>query len=411
MSHQEGYSKQLALFTVSTMNRAIEKEELVWHKPRGQVTRESALEFEIPKSANYLDLKSTRLYLQVCIKKKDGTNIKQTDKVGLCNLPLSTLFRQVDVFFNQTSVGEVGINYPYKGYLDVLLNTSKTCDSSLQSQLFFKDTANNFDAVDSSNFGFYARQRYTTGSKFVELYGPLHLGVMNMDRYLINGVSVNIKLWPTQDVFSLMSDKDNYKIEIQQCFLRVRSLKMTPSLMIAHTNVLKKTVAMYPYTRSDIRNFSMVRGIYSKQFEDIFQNKIPDKLVVGIVKGKAFSGQINTNPLEFIHANVNFVNLTINSTMVTGAPLTPNFANGQFVECYNMLFQGRKLDTVDTNRADFAKGYTLYVFDLTNQPKTGNMNLEIKFKNPLSEVTTILLYGQFPALLQIDAARNVYVTD
>ena len=160
-----------------------------------------------------------------------------------------------------------------------------------------------------------------------------------MNRYLLNGMSINIKLWPAQDTFSLMSDKDNYKIEISQCFLRVKSLKMKPALMIAHADAMKKAVSLYPYTRSDIRNFNMVKGIYSKSFEDIFQNKIPDKMVIGIIKGKSFSGQIGSNPLEFIHANVNYLNLTINSTMVTGAPLAPDYDNDNFVECYNSLFQ------------------------------------------------------------------------
>ena len=54
-----------------------------------------------------------------------------------------------------------------------------------------------------------------------------------MNKYLLNGVTVNIKLWTAQDIFSLMSDKDNYKIEILQCFLKVRSLTMKPALLIA----------------------------------------------------------------------------------------------------------------------------------------------------------------------------------
>ena len=169
-------------------------------------------------------------HLQVRIKKKDGTNLKQTDKVTFCNLPISSLFRQAEVYLNQTLV-EGEVNYPYKAYLDVLLNESELNASELESQLFFKDTGNNFDAIDQSNFGYFSRHNYTTGSKIVELYGPLRLGISNMNKYLLNGVTVNIKLWPTQDTFSLMSDKDNYKIEILQCFLKVRSLTMKPALL------------------------------------------------------------------------------------------------------------------------------------------------------------------------------------
>ena len=44
----------------------------------------------------YLDLQKTALYMRVKIKKSDGAPVTEADKVGLVNLPLHTLWRQVD---------------------------------------------------------------------------------------------------------------------------------------------------------------------------------------------------------------------------------------------------------------------------------------------------------------------------
>ena len=62
--------------------------------------------------------------------------------VGLVNLPLHIIFRQVDMTFQQTPLSHTGTNYPYKAYIDTILITSKTTQEGLlTSQLFYKDLA------------------------------------------------------------------------------------------------------------------------------------------------------------------------------------------------------------------------------------------------------------------------------
>ena len=67
----------------------------------------------------------------------------------------------------------------------------------------------------------------------------------------------------------------------------------------------------------------------------------------------------------------------------------------------------------------FTKGYYILGFDLTpdreadeehiSLPRQGNMRIEARFKKPLPEPTTCILYAEFPGYVEIDNSRNVTV--
>ena len=60
--------------------------------------------------------------MRVKVSRTDGEDFKADDEVAYTNLSLHSLFRQVDVSLNQqVMTSNVGVNYPYKAMLDVLL--------------------------------------------------------------------------------------------------------------------------------------------------------------------------------------------------------------------------------------------------------------------------------------------------
>ena len=116
--------------------------------------------------------------------------------VGLVNLPLHTIFRQVDGTFQQTPLSYTSTNYPYKAYIDTILTTRKnTQEGVLTSQLFYKDNgAETSDAKTGSNGGLFNRYLATVGGKSIDLEGPLFIDVFQQPKLLLNGVSIGIKL-------------------------------------------------------------------------------------------------------------------------------------------------------------------------------------------------------------------------
>ena len=116
--------------------------------------QQTPLEFETQLQGGfYTSLSASKLFLKVRILKADGSRLKDTDNVAPVNLFFHALFKQVDVYFNRTLVSSSGDNYAIKSYIKTLFNTTNIEKStSLQSQLFYKDTSG-FMAETSPNSG------------------------------------------------------------------------------------------------------------------------------------------------------------------------------------------------------------------------------------------------------------------
>ena len=70
-------------------------------------------------------------------------------QVGPSNLWIHILFSQVEVFLNNKLVAPSSTAYPYRAYIETILNFSKDAkDSHLTSALFYKDKAGKMDAVN-----------------------------------------------------------------------------------------------------------------------------------------------------------------------------------------------------------------------------------------------------------------------
>ena len=126
---------------------------------------------------------------------------------------------KVDVYLNDTLVTPSSNTYPFRAYVDTVLSYgAEAKNTQLTSQLWYKDTAGHMDAttVDCGNTGLIERQRHIAESRIVEMMGRLHVDLFLQDRFLLNGVSVKIRLVRSKDAFSLMAGGENpdYKVQI-----------------------------------------------------------------------------------------------------------------------------------------------------------------------------------------------------
>ena len=129
-----------------------------------------------------------------------GTNaVIATNKVALANLPLQTLWRQVDVEIQQQLISSPGTSYPYKAYLDVLLNYGSNAKSSqFHSQLLYRDISESMDETVSetgSNTGLAIRWQYRKTGGVVASEGLLYVDICQQNRFLLNGLQINFRLW------------------------------------------------------------------------------------------------------------------------------------------------------------------------------------------------------------------------
>jgi hypothetical protein len=100
-----------------------------------------------------------------------------------------------------------------------------------------------------------------------------------------------------------------------------------------------------------------------------------------------------------------------------------DFTKGNsYMDAYLSLFGQNYTNTRDIpiSIAEYPKGFCLYKFQISetqnnNQngfvslPRRGHTRLTLRFRKPLPESVTVIVYAHFPRILQIDEARNITI--
>ena len=385
--------------------------------------------------------------------KADGTNLSGNAQSSIApiNNFLHSLFRQVDVYLNGKQVTPAMGTYAYRAYLETLLNYDVSSKGSqLTSAMYYKDTAGemesngslpvkktissngDFMTRGSGNQGFAKRHQFIQDRKKFTLSGPVFVDAFMGSRLLLNMVDLKLILNRSSDQFCLM-DKNGSplkaKVKLTDVILKVRKVRVSPTVSMAHELALKKMAAIYPIRRVECKTFVMPANIPNVRKDNIFTGNIPKTFVFGLVDAKGFSGDYTKNPYNFQHYKVTTVTLTVNGEELPFKQLTLNYEDNKenFIQAYNTLFSGTgKMNYntgLDISREDYPKGYTLYAFDLTpdmcgsspyfNTVQRGSLTVDITFADAPSTqddkptAIAMVCYGDFENVIQIDSERNV----
>ena len=101
----------------------------------------------------YWDLNNSKIEIKGKITKADGGILAAGDKnlVAASNKLLHTLFQTVELEVNDKLVTDPNTSYPYRAYIEALVNTSKNrFDTRMKCQRWEKDTAGKFDITDAT---------------------------------------------------------------------------------------------------------------------------------------------------------------------------------------------------------------------------------------------------------------------
>ncbi|XP_046381460.1 uncharacterized protein LOC124152541 [Haliotis rufescens] len=323
----EAVADELDLFSTPPTFTGVEKFYYVNYRPTSQITTDtSPVEFNISNQGiDYIDLQRTKLYVRAKITKSDGKSLVEDEQVAPVNLWLHSLWSQVDLTLNGKLVTSSSNLYPYKSYHKRILNASNdTKQSSLQAQLYYKDDGDSDETnpIAGINSGLVHRNTYSKMSKSVDMQGSLCEDFMDINRYLLNGVSLQLKLYPTRQKFNLMSGQTglDYKVVLQDVYLTVCKGRPSMNIITRHARMLGETTAKYPFT---------------------------NKVVVCLVSAEAANGNYTKKPF-------NFAMYDVNGESLPSQPLS--LSSGQIVTAYERLFEGREHLGSDITRYNFSMG-------------------------------------------------------
>ena len=426
-----------SIFSPPPIDNSITKEYWVEYNPVAAISENGIIEFNIPgTSMDYMNLAKSKLHVTYVITGPNGEKIKDkrdlnghptanSDQVGPVNFTLHSIFRQIDLSLNQKIVSaDVGVNYPYKAMIDLLLQSSSDMlNSQAQAAFYFKDLQGYFDVATYlwGNTGFSERSRPTKDGEEAHIEGVLFSDFSNgQNRAILNGVSINFKFFQSTDPFRLLRNGTKaYKLKITDAILKVCHISLDPKMIVAHNEALKISTALYPFWRSDIKSFTVAAGSLSFMTDNIYHCKIPSKLIIALVSNSAYSDSYDKNPFFFNHMNLNYLEVTVDGQSVSNRALSPNFEAGDFVSSYLSLLDNEynKKKGLVINLLEYDKGYTLFLFDVQsylsgkNNSKSmkGHLKVGMRSSKALAETINVLVYGKFPEILTRDHTRNVNI--
>ena len=424
-----GGNSSLELFQVPVTDVSIVSSKWLDYEP--VQTGTNPIEFVIKPLKDYIDINKTELRLVVKITKQDGSATGEGKKYTLVNNTLHSIVKQFTIKINETLVTEQSDTQAYNAYIKTLLNfTEQAKKSYLTKALYYKDTARHMDEVDNTadnNQGLVKRATFTNNGAEVGLVGVPLCDVFNMDKLLLDGLEIKVKVDLNSDAFVLMGGEtpNNCKLKIVSSTLRIRTVRVADSTKLEHKEIMQgqegsaALPAIYTLTRTPTHAKIIPQGVLNHTETDLFHGLIPQCIIFGMVRNDAYNGNLGRNPFNFQLFGLQDIRLTVNGEETPYSAL--DLTGGKKIDGYNTLFSGSgEMNCghgLDIDREDWENGYGLFRFDLTpagsGHPshliphRTGNVNLYLKFGTATAAVLNLIVYAEFQNQLEIDRNRRV----
>jgi len=429
----EGMVSEMDFFTTPLVAKQIEWAEYVKHQPVAPVQNSEVIEFIInPIRDQYIDLSKTKVYIKgKVINSASSQDLAADEPYAPVNLLANSLFKQCNVTFNDKHVSSGAQTFAHTSYLETLTSYNKgTKETSLQAAGYFEDSPGKFEEVNdfSQNDGAEKRRNLSKSSKSVEMIFKLHSPVFNVDKCIPGNVKINVKLTRSPPEFYMMRKaaygttaapvvSANLVFNIQSIYLKVFKVKPVNNVFIAQQSILLKTPAKYVLPYVDTKIFTISQGFSSISFDNIFLDLVPSRILLVMVDADAMNGSYLKNPYNFKHNNINHLVLVKDGVHHPPEGYQPDFTNGaRYLECYQDFMQcldfwGRNKNNGITPKM-YLDGFTIFAWDLTpdksaatsnfNQPMSGTLRLEMKFKTNLTSNVNVFVYGESKNMMEID---------
>ena len=342
---------------------------------------EGPYEFDIRTDGKfYILLLQTRLFGEFTVTKKDGTPLTTTDKVALTNNAAHGLFKHVEVQINEIGVSDTTSScYGYKSMIETLISYGKEAKKThLTTSLIHKDEAGKFESTsitgDDTNDGFPTRRKMlihsTAGQlKPVQFEIPIFNDFLMNSKMLPSACRLRIKFVRQSDSFVLMSDADDYKININNLRLYCHKVRLRDDILLEHRRLFTDYSAVFNVARTRIKTYLVYKGAESEVLPNVVKGQLPRNVVIAMVDTTAFNGSVKKNPYNFQHFDIETIFVRKNGVSYPAVVPKNDFKNGLAMRSYRALFDSTGIFHGDRGNDitydEFINGYTLFAYDLS----------------------------------------------
>ena len=376
----------------------------------------------------YLDLNNSKLEIKLKITRANGDDLDAQDLVAPINDILNALFMTMEMELGGVLVTDPNTKYPYRAIVENFINYNKLIsDTRLVAEGWKKDTARHCEVTDPNgdNLGLNDRRAWFTRSRVVTLIGRPHLDLFHQEKLIPSNIDLKLKLIPNTSAFLLKTAAPdghaqvNYKVHITSAMLFIRTKEISPSLILAQEKVLQTSNYSIPFHKIITKTLTVPTGTAQIEFDNIYQGKLPDLILLGMVSDADMSGGYQRNPFHFQHFGANYLCMQANGIQIPRLAYQPDFANGDYIRSYFGVLEALGFDIGpncwDLTPEEWANGYNIYAFKITPGPigtvttpaRVGGIRLEVKFAGATNGNICVLLLSQNCAEIQIDKYKNI----
>ncbi|EDO32329.1 predicted protein [Nematostella vectensis] len=201
------------------------------------------------------------------IKRDNGESIGD-GKSTLINNALHSIIKQFTIKINNTLVTEQPDTQAYNSYIKRLLNFTDQAKTIVlnQSPLLQRQKLVILMNTATTNPGLKKKGTFTRGSAEVGMVGVTLCDLFNIDKLLLDGLEIKIRIDLNCDAFVIMGREDpiNCRLKIVSSTLRVRTVRVSDSTKLNHVKIMsgpKALPAVYTLTRTPTHSRIIARGV------------------------------------------------------------------------------------------------------------------------------------------------------
>ncbi len=388
---------------------------------------------DISRQVGYcINLAAIKLYVRARILNIDKSLLADTEPaVAFQSAPLYTMFRDVQIYINNTPVFYGKFNYPYFCQNLIRFKMPLTESNVVNESVLVWDDHQDLDASyeDSALIGYSGEamdefedmaDRFSNSS-YVELQGPFLSDFSFIQMYLRDDCDVRIVLTPVAPEFALLACKfepaPSYCIEIDHCTAIVPRIKVKPSYRLPSEYSI-------PFVEHSMQMFVIAKDS-TNYTRNIMTGPIPRRLLIAFTKETSYNGSYIESAFAFPHFSLNFVQVTAGGRLFPNNPLIMQFDQDEYLQCYYSLYDNmeRNLHEVGglfLSRYQFSKQNRFFLaFNLTPDKEsgsehysrlgTGQASIQLGFSKPLPQNVVMVMMAEYERELKLGANGKVTI--
>ena len=386
------------------------------------------LEFEFSGERNvYVDMRNIYLQVKVSLQSYKHATDKTyaeiadgaVDPACFVNNALHSMFSNCEVSLQGEVIGTSNNLYGHKAYIETELSHPSECkDTWLACQGYSYEIDPSDLAADPA---FAARRTKNLLHAWNNFYGRLAVDFFNVDKFMLPGVPVRIKLVraPTEFCVVVTKDKLNaearYQLKIESASLFVHKIEVAADQYARLERSLAMRPAIYEYPEIVAKTYLVPKGHNQMIEEDIFNSAPIRRLVVAMNQIPQFTGTHDSNPFHYQKFDLNRVLLYREGQSVGSTPLVLENNTRAYFNTIKALHaqhagNGVKLEEYGNHFIlVFVLTADMEARDDTTRPELtgGRLRLHLEFSKPLENTIEVLLLGERKSVVYIDKNRKV----